>query len=199
MQLTESVRLKDDSVIPKGSIVTVSDDAMKVVYPDGTSELVSYSKVTTKPLELPGPKATGGAAGKGDEFIPPGMDRPFRPVNPEFPPSKSVVDAMESPQIKNMVGCSGADCSDIASKLFDASGGKGKIIEVRPSKAGDLNVYENGIKEPGQFYHQVYTDGRYVYDPRLSSNPIPKGDWEQHIKNINPGGISISDKLKGLK
>jgi filamentous hemagglutinin len=56
MQLTESVRLKDDSVIPKGSIVTVSDDAMKVVYPDGTSELVSYSKVTTKPLELPGAK-----------------------------------------------------------------------------------------------------------------------------------------------
>ncbi|MCT9823503.1 hemagglutinin repeat-containing protein [Pseudomonas veronii] len=56
VQLTESVRLKDDSVIPKGSIVTVSDDAMKVVYPDGTSELVSYSKVTTKPLELPGAK-----------------------------------------------------------------------------------------------------------------------------------------------
>lgn len=127
------------------------------------------------------------------------MDRPFRPVNPEFPPSKSVVDAMESTQIKNMVGCSRTDCSDIASKLFDASGGKGKVIEVRPSKAGDLNVYENGVKEPGQFYHQVYTDGRYVYDPRLSSNPIPKGDWEQHIKNINPDGVSISDKLKGLK
>ena len=146
-----------------------------------------------------GSKATGGAAGKVDEFIPPGMDRPFRPVNPEFPPNKSVVEAMESPQIKSMVRCSGADCSDIASKLFDASGGKGAIIEVRPVKAGDLNVYENGIKEPGQFYHQVYTDGRYVYDPRLSSNPIPKGDWEQHIKNINPNGVSISDKLKGLK
>lgn len=37
-------------------------------------------------------------------------------------------------------------------------------------------------------------------DPLTPSfNPIPKGDWEQHIKNINPGGVSISDKLKGLK
>ncbi|AZF24535.1 hypothetical protein [Pseudomonas sp. R2-60-08W] len=79
----------------------------------------------TRPIKEAGAKATGGAAGKVDEFIPPGMDRPFRPVNPEFPPSKSVVDAMESPQIKNMVGCSGTDCSDIASRLFDASGGKG--------------------------------------------------------------------------
>lgn len=127
------------------------------------------------------------------------MDRPFRPINPDFPSSKSAVDAMGSPQTKNMVGCTRTDCSDIASKLFDASGGKGRIIEVRSSRVGGLNVYENGIKEPGQFYHQVYADGRYVYDPRLSSNPIPKGDWERHIKNINPGGVSISDKLRGLE
>lgn len=67
-------------------------------------------------------------------------------------------------------------------QVFEASGGKGKIIEVRPSKVGGLNVYENGVKELSQFYHQVSTDGRYVYDPRLSSSPVPKGDWERHIK-----------------
>lgn len=44
----------------------------------------------------------------------------------------------------------------------------------------------------------VFTDERYVYDPRLSSSPIPKGDWEQHIKGMNPDGVRISDKLKGL-
>lgn len=92
-----------------------------------------------------------------------------------------------------------ADCSDIANKLFSASGGKGKIIEVVPSSKGALNVFENGSVVPEQWYHQVYTDGRYVYDPRLSSSPIPKGDWEQHIKKINPGGVTISDKLKGLR
>ena len=70
---------------------------------------------------------------------------------------------------------------------------------MRPSTIGNLNVYENGVTEPGQFYHQVYTDGQYVYDPRLSSNPIPKGDWEQHIKNINPECGRVSYKLKGWK
>jgi filamentous hemagglutinin len=147
---------------------------------------------------------TGGSTGSGagekiEEFIPPGMDRPFRPVNPEYPPNQSVVDAMESTKIRNMVGCDGTDCSGIAIKLFDAAGGKGKVIEVRPSQAGNLNLYENGAKESGQFYHQVYTDGRYVYDPRLSSRPVPKGDWEKHIKGMNPDGVTISDKLKGLR
>jgi len=147
---------------------------------------------------------TGGSTGNGagekiDEFIPPGMDRPFRPVNPEYPPNQSVVDAMEGTKIKNMVRCDGTDCSEIAIKLFEAAGGKGRVIEVRPSQAGNLNLYENGAQESGQFYHQVYTDGRYVYDPRLSSNPIPRGDWEQHIKGMNPDGVTISNKLKGLK
>ncbi len=127
------------------------------------------------------------------------MERPFRPVNPEFPPNKAVVDAMDSPLIKEMTICEGTDCAEIASKLLAAAGGKGKVIEVRPSTRGNLNLYTNGAIEPEQFYHQVYTDGRYVYDARLSSQPIPKGDWEQYIKGMNPEGVTISDKLKGLK
>ncbi|MFO3681604.1 hypothetical protein [Pseudomonas aeruginosa] len=134
-----------------------------------------------------------------DEFIPPGMDRPFRPVNPEFPPNKTVVDAMDSPQIQKMTSCGGTDCSEIADKLLAAAGGKGKIIEVRPSERYNLNLYENGREVQGQAYHQVYTDGRYVYDHRLSSQPIPKGGWEQHIKGMNPDGVTISDKLEGLR
>jgi filamentous hemagglutinin len=119
-------------------------------------------------------------------------------VNPEHPPIQSVVDAMESPLIKKMVACDSVDCSEIAIKLFDAAEGKGKIIEVRPVQSGKLTLFENGKIEADQIYHQVYTDGRYVYDPRLSSNPIPKGDWEQHIKGMNPEGVKISDNLKGL-
>lgn len=34
-------------------------------------------------------------------------------VTPEFPPNKSVVDAMESPNIKNMAACEGTDCLDV--------------------------------------------------------------------------------------
>ncbi|WP_246228241.1 filamentous hemagglutinin N-terminal domain-containing protein [Pseudomonas nitroreducens] len=144
-------------------------------------------------------KGTGTAGKVADEFIPPGMERPFRPVNPEFPPNKAVVDAMESPQIKSMTACDRTDCSQVADKLLEAAGGKGKIIEVTPVKQYQLNVYENGSTVPDQWYHQVYTDGRYVYDPRVSSSPIPKGDWEQHIKGINPDGVIISDKTRGLR
>nr|WP_179196267.1 hypothetical protein [Pseudomonas aeruginosa] len=146
-----------------------------------------------------GAKGTATAGKVADEFIPPGMERPFRPVNPEFPPNKAVVDAMESPRIKGMTACDGTDCSEIASKLLAAAGGKGKVIEVRPTQRSNLNLYENGNEVPGQAYHQVYTDGRYVYDPRLSSQPIPKGDWEQHIKGMNPDGVTISNKLQGLR
>ncbi|MDE5204390.1 hypothetical protein PYX06_00700 [Citrobacter amalonaticus] len=91
------------------------------------------------------------------------------------------------------------DCSDIAPKLLDAAGGQGKIIEVRPIISGSLNVYENGRTEADMTFHQVYTDGKYVYDPRLSLKPIPKGDWKKHMKSINPDGITITDKYKGLK
>lgn len=39
----------------------------------------------------------------------------------------------------------------------------------------------------------------YVYDPRVSTEAIPKGDWEKHIKGINPEGVKISEKYKRLK
>lgn len=65
---------------------------------------------------------------------------------------------MTSEQVQTMVKSSGTDCSEIANKLLDTAGGKGKIIEIRPSQQGQLNVFENGKREPLQQYHQVYTD-----------------------------------------
>lgn len=35
-------------------------------------------------------------------------------------------------------------------------------------------------------FHDVYTDGRYVYDPAMSLNPIPYGDHERAIRLMNP-------------
>lgn len=123
-----------------------------------------------------------------------------RPENPGFPANQDVVNKMNDPKFiewSSNTNCT--DCSDIAPKLLEASGGQGRIIEVRPLKPNTLNVYENGSTEKDMTFHQVYTDGRYVYDPRVSLNPILKGDWEKHIKAINPDGITISDKLQGLK
>ena len=92
-----------------------------------------------------------------------GLNKPVRPVNTEFPPNQTVADALVSDRFKNLAKCSGMDCSEIAEKLLDVAGGKGKIIEVRPKNKGQLNVFENGRIEPGQYYHQVYTDGKYIY------------------------------------
>ncbi|HCD7967894.1 TPA: adhesin [Citrobacter amalonaticus] len=129
----------------------------------------------------------------------PGLEN-VRPENPGYPANQSVIDKMNDPKFIawiNNTSCN--DCSDIVPKLLDAAGGQGKIIEVRPIISGSLNVYENGRTEADMTFHQVYTDGKYVYDPRLSLKPIPKGDWEKHMKSINPDGITITDKYKGLK
>ncbi|MEF9388692.1 hypothetical protein V4890_24200, partial [Ralstonia solanacearum species complex bacterium KE056] len=129
----------------------------------------------------------------GGTQILPGMSRPIRAPNSDFPPNKSVVDVMNSQAVRSMVAnTSCVDCSDIATYLFNSAGGKGQVLEVVPATRNNLNVYENGHIAPGQTYHQVYADGRYVYDPRVSLTPIPQGDWLQLIKGTNPAGISIS-------
>jgi hypothetical protein len=38
---------------------------------------------------------------------------------------------------------------------------------------------ENGQLESRNLYHQVYTDGNFVFDPRLSSKPVPIDDWQK--------------------
>lgn len=92
------------------------------------------------------------------------------------------------------------DCSEIARDLKEAAGGQGEILEVRATeKYGSIKVFENGITEGDMGYHQVYSDGKYIYEPRVSSQAIPKGDWEKHIKGINDGKLTITNKPTGLK
>lgn len=146
---------------------------------------------STTTLSTGGGDGSASNASSGEQ--PPGMSRPLRNPNPDFPPDNKVVDAMNSPTVQNMAkNTHCGDCSDIASYLYNSSKGNGQVLEVSPNVRGNLNVYENGAIEGNQFYHQVYTDGKYVYDPRVSATPIPKGDWLQMINNHNPGGISVS-------
>lgn len=129
-----------------------------------------------------------------------GMSRPMRDVNVDYPPSQIIIDKMKEPKFQNWANDThSTDCSDIAASLLNVGEENGYILEARPRLRGNLNVYESGIIERNMEFHQVYTDGKYVYDPRVTINPIPKGDWEQHIKGINPDGVIISDKYKGLK
>ncbi|WP_248919412.1 hypothetical protein [Pseudomonas entomophila] len=69
VQLSVAVTLAGGKVLPKGSVVTVADDTMKVVYPNGVSEIGSYGKAVGQPLALPGANGAKGieiASGKFD-------------------------------------------------------------------------------------------------------------------------------------
>ena len=69
------------------------------------------------------------------------------------------------------------DCSEIAEDLANAAHGKGEFITLRSSeKYGRIEVYEYGVKDKFN-YHTVYSDGKYVYDPRYSNIPLPKDDY----------------------
>jgi hypothetical protein len=114
----------------------------------------------------------------------PGIDIPFRKVNPKYPANQEVLKKARSIDVE----AEWLDCSEIADDLLKAANGKGRIIEVTPSKGKDLTLYELGKEEKFK-YHQVYTDGQYVYDPRASSDPIPKGDWEIMVRSLNPGAV----------
>ncbi len=125
----------------------------------------------------------------------PGMSRPLRSPSLSAPPDAAALEAMRSPQIQRMATLNdNVDCSEIAAKLKQAAGGGGQILRVEPTTKYSLNVYENGQVVPQQWYHEVYSDGRYVFDPRATSSPIPLGDWYQHIKGINPDGVTIKSK-----
>jgi hypothetical protein len=43
--------------------------------------------------------------------------------------------------------------------------------------------------DEGFKYHEVFTDGKYIYDPRLSNSAISLGDWRRMIQSLNPGAI----------
>jgi RHS repeat-associated protein len=115
-----------------------------------------------------------------------GVDaRPFRSINQAHPPNALAHEAM-----RRMVIRPELDCSDIASAL-NRRAGTGKILEVRPKAPGTLKLMEDGVLSESNFFHQVYTDGKYVFDPRLSQSPVPLGDWTRHMKALNPDGIAI--------
>ncbi len=55
------------------------------------------------------------------------------------------------------------------------------------------NGYEYGRIEPFD-YHEVYSDGEYIYDPRYSNEPVPKSDYFRSLREINPDGFDVFEK-----
>ncbi|WP_058854612.1 hypothetical protein [Nocardia jinanensis] len=103
---------------------------------------------------------------------------------PEIAPNKDVTDEMARMLAEGINP--GEDCSEIAEKLKKTAGEVGEILKVEPAPGQELTVEEYGI--PEEFlYHEVYTDGKYVYDPRHSPEPIPIEQWRRTMLGDNPG------------
>ncbi len=105
----------------------------------------------------------------------------FRAPNPAFPPDARVMGAMKEQPINVF----GFDCSEIATNLQRAAGGEGKVVSFKG--AGDDLLVREGSSVSNYSYHHVYTDGRYAYDPRMSADAIPWGDYMRTMKSLNPG------------
>uniref|UniRef100_UPI000B02267C RHS repeat-associated core domain-containing protein n=1 Tax=Streptomyces cellulosae TaxID=1968 RepID=UPI000B02267C len=107
----------------------------------------------------------------------------LREPNPNYPPDEGAAAAMRSAPIGGNI-----DCSEIAEYILREGGGRGKIINFTMRESSAINIPEDAGRTVTEYrYHDVYTDGRYVYDPAMSSKPIPYGDYERAIRLENPG------------
>lgn len=80
------------------------------------------------------------------------------------------------------------DCSEIADDFFDTAGGKGEVLEITGNKKINVSEYGETISYE---YHQVYSDGKYIYDPRYSDVPVLKEKYLNEIKSLNNGSIVV--------
>ncbi|MGW4632974.1 RHS repeat-associated core domain-containing protein [Nocardia sp. NPDC004415] len=106
----------------------------------------------------------------------------FRSPNPNHPTDSRLDDLMN----RNYDPMT--DCSEIAEWMLRQTDGEGRIIRYEPAQGTTLTTPENGGRIMEQYvFHEVYTDGRYAYDPRLSQTPIPLGDYQSVMRSLNPG------------
>ncbi|GGO81389.1 RHS repeat-associated core domain-containing protein [Nonomuraea cavernae] len=108
----------------------------------------------------------------------------MRAPNKLHPPRSDVTEAMKRVCHPNM------DCDEIAEDLLEVAGGEGRLKRYEPKMGSMLQTPEAGGKSVEEYvFHVVYTDGKYVYDPRFSSSPVPMSDYDRMMRRLNPGII----------
>ena len=90
----------------------------------------------------------------------------------------------------------GYDCSEAAEALYNSNGQTGQIIRIEPKVANGLNEITVPINRQNTpfVYHEAYTDGRFVYDPFVSPNPIPQADYLANMAKLNPDATVLFKK-----
>ena len=60
-------------------------------------------------------------------------------------------------------------------------------------KGGYINGYEYNYKAE-YIYHEVYSDGTFIYDPRYKNVPVLKENYFRALREINPDGFDVFEK-----
>lgn len=80
------------------------------------------------------------------------------------------------------------DCSEIAEDFFNASGHKGRIYVIKPKSSLEMHGYD---PTENWLYHEVYSDGRFIYDPRYRNKPVIIDEYFDMFNALNPDGLII--------
>ncbi|MEN2773818.1 RHS repeat-associated core domain-containing protein [Acetivibrio clariflavus] len=111
-------------------------------------------------------------------------------------PAKGNPDAIKvfnSKELKKLSEQPGIDCSELAEYMYKNSGVKGEILTYKSSinKFTEIKVpIKEGIYE-NFYYHTVYSDGAYIYDPWYTTNPVPKDVYNKLVNSANNGSVMI--------
>jgi hypothetical protein len=85
----------------------------------------------------------------------------------------------------------GTECTQITLELSEASGGAGHEITINPPPNCDSVAWPTMDGPETGGYHSVFTDGHFVFDPRLDPvNPIPVEDWLAQVDELNGGQVT---------
>jgi YD repeat-containing protein len=92
-------------------------------------------------------------------------------------------------------------CTEEAFNIRNAAGNQGKVVIFSHKDAlwkdkydigmlsENIHIPTTGGNEPFT-YHSVYTDGKFIYDPLVGSQPIPQSQYISMLRELNPNGIS---------
>ena len=80
------------------------------------------------------------------------------------------------------------DGSEIAEDFFNASGHKGRIYVIKPKSSSRMHGYD---PTEDWLYHEVYSDGRFIYDPRYRNKPVIIDEYFDMFNALNPDGLII--------
>lgn len=84
-----------------------------------------------------------------------------------------------------VINCDGVTCCDIAEDI-QRFYGTGVCLEVRESTGAQFRVQEKDKVSTWE-YHTVYLVTGMIYDLRLSRKPIPKGEFQRSLNQLNEG------------